>query len=155
MTRLEPSIRNAVRAVILDGDHILLQQKCYQDGSRRLALPGGRQEVQETLVEALRRECHEEIGAQVSVGELLYLADWFKPRPGEPATTRHLVEFLFRCELPVGYRPHNGPRPDKHQVGVAWVPLASLDDARLAPAGMASVLQRLANGATAIRAERF
>jgi len=146
MNNLDPSIRNAVRAVILDGDRILLQQKCYEDGTRRVALPGGGQEVQETLAEALRRECLEEIGAEVRVGELVHLADWFKPRPTEPPTTRHLVEFLFRCELPAGYQPHNGHHPDRHQVGVAWVPLASLDDTLLVPPGLATVLRGIAAG---------
>ena len=100
MDTLIPGIRNAVRAVIVRGDSLLVQQKLYEDGSGRLTLPGGAPDLGETLEAALRRECAEELGAQIRVFELLHVADYFKPRDSDPPTRRQQVEFLFRCEVP-------------------------------------------------------
>ena len=88
MDNLELNIRNAVRAVIIRDGRILLLRKEYEDGSEQFALPGGGQDTGETLTMALGRECQEEIGADVQIGSLLYVADRFKPRdtpPGQSA----------------------------------------------------------------------
>ena len=65
MDPLSPPIRNAVRALILRVNRILLL-----------------------------RECEEEIGSRVEVHDLVCVADCFKPRDTVPGSTRHLVEFL-------------------------------------------------------------
>jgi ADP-ribose pyrophosphatase YjhB (NUDIX family) len=127
MHNLTPNIRNAARALIIDDGCILLLRKDGGDRGKRFALPGGAQDLGETLQEALNRECREEIGTAVEILDLAYVADFFKPRETTPPSTRHLVEFLFRCRLPADYSPHNGPRPDKHQVDVTWVELERLD----------------------------
>lgn len=127
MHNLIPNIRNAARALIIEDGRILLLRKDGGDRGERFALPGGAQDLGETLQQALDRECLEEIGTSVEVLDLAYVADYFKPRETTPPSTRHLVEFLFRCRLPKGYSPHNGPRPDKHQVEVTWMELGKLD----------------------------
>ena len=138
---LLPGIRNAVRAVITMHDAVLLQRKIDDSGVERYALPGGAQEQGECLVEALQRECEEEIGARIEVLDLLYVGDYFKSRSTEPPSTRQLVEFLFACSVDSGYQPRNGPRPDKHQVEVLWVPLGRLADINLVPSGYTALLQ--------------
>jgi len=137
-----PGIRNAVRAVITRDDAVLLQRKIDDSGSERYALPGGAQEQGERLSDALQRECEEEIGTRVQVIELLYDGDYFKLRQTTPPTTRQLVEFLFACSVDNDYQPRNGPRPDKHQVDVLWVPLAKLAEINLVPAGYSDLLLR-------------
>ena len=144
MNNFSVPIRNAVRAVIVDQGRVLMQHKRYQDGSERLALPGGGQDLGETLENALRRECREEIGADIEVGALLHVADWFKPRDTEPPSTRHLVEFLFACQLPAAYIPHNGPHPDRHQIGVQWVELENLSEQPVYPHKLLQTLVLLA-----------
>lgn len=143
MNNFESNIRNAVRAVIIRDGRILLIRKEYEDGSERFALPGGAQDVGETLLVALDRECREEIGANVMQPCLLYVADWFKPRATVPPSTRHLVEFLFACEVDHDYIPQNGHHPDKHQVEVVWVELEKLDSVPLYPRRMVTILQRI------------
>jgi len=123
---LIPDIRNAVRAVIIRNDQVLLLRKAGGDRGERYALPGGAQNLGETLTQALMRECLEEIGSAIEVVALMNVADYFKTRETEPPSTRHMVEFLFRCSVPDDYVAHSGIKPDKGQVDVVWVNLARL-----------------------------
>lgn len=147
MINLIPGVRNAVRALIIRNDSVLLLRKDgYPSGGERYALPGGGQDAGETLVQALSRECLEEIGVEVQVRGLLHVADWFKQRDTDPPSTRQLVEFLFACEVPGEYRPRNGHRPDKHQVEVVWKPLHELPDIQLLPLSLATHLAGFPRG---------
>mgnify|MGYP001818334036 FL=1 len=137
---LIPGIRNAVRAVITRDDSILLQRKLDDNGYERYALPGGAQEHGERLLDALQRECDEEIGTRVEVIDLLFVGDYFKLRQTQPPTTRQLVEFLFACSVKPDYQAQNGPRPDKHQVEVLWVPLNQLSEINLIPSDYVELL---------------
>ena len=137
---LIPGIRNAVRAVITRDDAVLLQRKIDDSGTERYALPGGAQEQGERLTEALQRECEEEIGTRVEVMDLLYVGDYFKARATDPPSTRQLLEFLFACSVAGDYRPRNGPRPDKHQVEVLWIPVSRLATINLVPSAYATLL---------------
>ena len=140
MDMLIPPIRNAARAVIVrDGSILLLRKEGYPQGVR-YALPGGGQDLGETLEQALLRECREEIGTQVNIRGLVHVADTFKPRDTSPPGTRHLVEFLFDCSIPRDYTPCNGPHPDKHQVAVDWIGLDTLPEMPLYPRSLATWL---------------
>jgi ADP-ribose pyrophosphatase YjhB (NUDIX family) len=126
MENLTPDIRNAVRAVIVRNDQLLLLKKAGGDRGERYALPGGAQNLGETLAQALERECLEEIGSAVEILALMNVADHFKARGTDPPSTRHMVEFLFRCSVPDNYVARNGIKPDKSQIDVVWVNLAGL-----------------------------
>ncbi|MGD8631056.1 MAG: NUDIX domain-containing protein [Gammaproteobacteria bacterium] len=150
MENLLPEIRNAARALIVRDDRILLLRKQgYPDG-QRFALPGGGQDPGETLRQALLRECQEEIGTRVLIHDLVHVADYFKVRDTDPPSTRHLVEFLFHCEVQDTYVPMNGEHPDKHQVEVVWVPLDALPDIPLYPRSLAAFLGRRSAAAAGI-----
>ncbi|MES9912468.1 MAG: NUDIX domain-containing protein [Candidatus Sedimenticola sp. 4PFRAG1] len=123
MTELIPDIRNAARALIIREGKVLLLRKEGGGRGERFALPGGAQDPGESLQEALNRECEEEIGTSVNIGNLLHVVDFFKLRDTQPPTRRHLVEFLFQCSIDGDYLPCNGHRPDKHQVEVIWADL--------------------------------
>jgi 8-oxo-dGTP pyrophosphatase MutT (NUDIX family) len=142
MKQLIPGIRNGVRAVIFKDDHLLLLHKEYEDGSERYVLPGGSQDMGETLAVALQRECREEIGTEVAVSGLLFLADFFKPRTTTPPTCRQQVEYFFLCHVPEGYVPKNGHHPDKHQVSVDWIARRQLDRVNLFPSTLSSLFMQ-------------
>jgi ADP-ribose pyrophosphatase YjhB (NUDIX family) len=133
MAELIPEIRNAARALIVRQNKILLLRKEGGDRGERFTLPGGAQDPGETLKEALNRECMEEIGTTVDIGDLIHVADFFKLRETQPPTRRHVVEFLFQCTIHDNYSPRNGDRPDKHQVEVVWAELASVAQLPLSP----------------------
>ena len=140
MESMVSPIRNAARALIRRDNNILLLRKDGYEGGERFALPGGGQDLGETLEQALNRECMEEIGTRVEIRDLVYVADTFKPRDTLPRSTRHLVEFLFACTVPDGYVPVNGHHPDKHQVEVVWARLDALADMPLYPRSLAPYL---------------
>ena len=85
---LEPQIRNAVRAVVVRDGAVLMQKKWAETRGTWYTLPGGGQDVTETMETALIRECEEEIGTTVRVGALLSVADFFKQRDKTGAGTR-------------------------------------------------------------------
>ncbi|WP_432695545.1 NUDIX domain-containing protein [Marinobacterium sp. YM272] len=144
MNEIEPQIRNAVRGLIIrDGHALLLKKDGYDTGGVRYALPGGGQDPGEALTDTLLRECEEEIGCAVVAGDLIAVKDFLKQRDTEPVRWRHVVEFLFACELPDGYRPGNGPAPDKHQVDVVWMPLDRFSEIQLFPQYLGELIPQL------------
>jgi ADP-ribose pyrophosphatase YjhB (NUDIX family) len=150
MKNLIPGIRNAARAVIVRDEQILLLRKQGGGQGERFALPGGAQDLGETLAQALNRECEEEIGTAVEIVRLLHIADYFKHRDTDPPSRRHLLEILFECTVPAGYLPRNGYRPDKHQVEVVWMPVDTLSAIKLLPASLSSYLGDNSGSADAI-----
>lgn len=139
MPQLLPNIRNAVRALILKDDKVLMLRKENKEGIR-LALPGGGQETGESLQQTLQRECLEEIGSTVEIKELLHVADYFRTRNTKPPTIRHAVEFLFVCQVSDDYEPRNGANPDKYQVEVFWAELEELSRLPIFPKSLVANL---------------
>ena len=142
MENLEPTIRNAVRALIIRDGRILLLRKGGDERGERYAFPGGAQDPGETLEQALHRECLEEIDTETEILDLIHVADFYRRRSGSPPTIRHQIEFLFSCSVPESYVPHNGSHPDGHQLEVVWAGLDVLGDIQLLPKSIAS---RIAN----------
>ncbi len=150
MDNITPPIRNAVRALIVENGQILLLHKNGGPRGERFVLPGGAQDLGETAHQALQRECMEEIGASVTVGALVHVADFFKDRGTEPPTVRQHLELWFSCRLPAGYIPANGSSPDKHQEGVEWVSLNDLSDRCFYPPPFAPYVQSIARPGSSV-----
>lgn len=140
MLELIPPIRNTPRAVIIRDGNILLLRKDGDDRGERYSLPGGAQELGESLHDALQRECMEEIGTTIDIDRLLSTAEFFKIKDTVPATRRHYVEFFFLCHVPADYTPRNGHHPDKHQVEVVWQELQNMTKLTLHPAYLSGTL---------------
>jgi ADP-ribose pyrophosphatase YjhB (NUDIX family) len=69
---LNPIVR-PTGILIEDGKILLVKQDVTP--TRHWALPGGRQEISETLDQCLIREVKEETGLDVTIGNLLYITD--------------------------------------------------------------------------------
>jgi len=84
--------RFSVHAVITNSEgNVLLLKQTY--GDKRWGLPGGGVEPGETIHEAIKRECYEEIGLDILVSAFtgLYYHKSFNSQVG-----------IFKCELPEG-----------------------------------------------------
>ncbi|PSR08823.1 MAG: NUDIX hydrolase [Bacteroidetes bacterium] len=127
-------IRNSVKAIVLQDGRLLCNQNQDQRGIF-YCLPGGGQEYQENLREAVVRECLEEVSARVEVGELLFVRDYIgRNHAGQERLQRvHQVEFFFRCQLAPEAVPALGTGADRYQTGVSWLPLTELEAAGFYP----------------------
>lgn len=106
------------------GRALLAQQRAYPpEVAGRWELPGGRVEAGETEPEALRRECVEELGVEVTVGE----------RVGQDVPLRaNLVLKIYAATLT---DPWAQPKALEHK-GVRWVSRAQVDGLRWLPADL-------------------
>lgn len=138
-------IRNSIKAVIIENGRILLV-KCDRDQNNLpyYILPGGGQEFGECFKNALRRECREELGAEVDPGELVLVREFIcanHPKWGEC----HQVEFMFRCKLLSEINPARATEPDKEQTGTEWVPIPELKKINLYPHTLANCFDAAGN----------
>ena len=128
-------IRNSAKAVIVRDDALLLIRKDDPAGTPYYIFPGGGQAKFEDLRSTLRRECLEEIGCAVQVGDLLWVREYIGRNHEFAAVAAdvHQVEFYFACQLAEGVQPGNGPMMDHGQVGVEWVALAEIGSKPIYP----------------------
>ena len=129
------NIRNSAKAVIVRENKLLVIKKEDKDGFYYI-LPGGGQEHGENLHQALKRECIEEIGEDVEIGDMIFLREYIgkNHEHSEFDHKVHQTEYMFLCRLKnndnvVG----NGTIPDDGQIGVEWLPLSNLLEHRLYP----------------------
>jgi len=88
-----------VGGVILDRDRVLVVRRGREPLRGEWSLPGGLVEVGETLIEALRREIHEETGLEVHVGPIVEVLDRILPdQQGRVQFHYILVDCLCRVE---------------------------------------------------------
>lgn len=99
----EDWFRLSAHAVLTDGEgRVLLLQATY--GARGWGLPGGALDHEETVHDALRRECLEELGVEI---DILYLSGIYYH-----AVARSHA-FIFRCALPPSAAIRLSPEHDE------------------------------------------
>ena len=138
------SPRNSAKAVIVEDGRLLVLTKRNAQGQLFHLLPGGGQERGETLPEAVKRECLEELGVLVEVGELLCVRDYIA-RHHEFAAENpdfHAVDFMFACQVPDKSMLGTGVLLDDGQENVEWIAIERLPDLPFWPKVVARWLQR-------------
>lgn len=135
-------IRNSAKAVIVQDGRLLVIRLEDQYGTAYV-FPGGGQEKGEELKDAVARECLEEIGQAVNVGELLHIREYIGKNHefAEWDADIHQVEFYFACSLiDPEATVFEGSNPDDHQVAVEWIALEELSQIRLYPKTIGELL---------------
>lgn len=133
-----PTIRVANKAIIIRDARLLVTVNAGPSGTFYLC-PGGGQDHGEDAYEGLRRECREELGCDVEVGDFAFARDYvgsdheFAGHDGG----HHQREAYFFCSLAPGAEPSFDGVGDVWQTGIAWLPLGGLLDEPLWPKALA------------------
>ncbi len=134
------NVRLSVKAIITQGGRLLVLRNRDSIGDWYM-LPGGGQEHGETIPAALRRECLEEIGSDVTIGRLRFVRDYIAEHHEFAALDGgvHQVELMFECQLTSV--PTLGRRPDAMQTGIEWLELSALENYRIYPRALQQLLR--------------
>ena len=135
-------VRTSTKAIIIQNDALLVIVGKGETGEEYYYLPGGGQEKFETLEQALKRECLEEIDAKVIVGDILFVRDYIARNHEFAAFDPevHQLDLFFECSLEPGEIPKNGSNPDTTQQGVYWLALTELEHSKLYPGELKTAL---------------
>ena len=124
--------------MIFVGEKLLLIR--YRDGEGEFYVcVGGGQNVGESMHENLRRECREEIGCEVEIGEMLFTRE-VKFTNEFDGTEIHQIEHYFECRLAEGEQLREGNVPDPMSDGFALVTLDELQNLRVFPSRLAELI---------------
>ncbi|MEL7530210.1 MAG: NUDIX domain-containing protein [Bacteroidota bacterium] len=138
------TVRTSTKAIIIEDGKILCSQfKSDRTGKIYYGLPGGGQDHEENLKQAMKRECYEEILAEVEVGDIVFVRDFIRQNHIEEPDDDHFhqVDFYFICKLlnPDGLGV--GPVPDSKQIGVEWLTISELSADFFFPAALIPYLK--------------
>jgi ADP-ribose pyrophosphatase YjhB (NUDIX family) len=129
-------VRVAAKAVIMKGDALLVVE--YEDDKGPwYILPGGKVEPGETLTQALRRECIEELETEVEVGDVWFIREYIADNHeffAEWTAGVHHLDLVFRCELvDPNYDPALVRPTGRLEKSAQWIELARLRTLRFHP----------------------
>ena len=105
-----------VGGVVIRGGDVLLVRRAFPPRAGEWSLPGGRLELGESLVDAVRREVREETGIEVEVGPMVEVFDRVH-RDSDGRVRYHFVIVDFVCR-PVG----GALRAGDDALDARWVP---------------------------------
>ena len=132
------NIRNSAKALIIrDGKMAAI--KVRDSEAEWYIMPGGGQEAEETLSEAVCREVAEELGLQVNCKELLFVVE------GVHGESFHRVDLVFLCEC-VGEIENAVLHADTNQVAVEWLDIATLLSQPLYPSKLRRQIMNVYQG---------
>ena len=86
-----------VGAVVVKDGKALIVKRGHEPRKGEWSLPGGRVELGETLVDAVRREIREETGLEIEVGPVVELFDRIHRLDGRVRYHFVIVDYLCRC----------------------------------------------------------
>lgn len=111
-------------SAIIMADNKILTLKYNYNGNLLYALPGGNLEFGEKLEVALKRELEEEIGLEIEVQDLLFLAEVHQPN-------KDSLHCVFKAKIVSG-KPELNPQ-ETTALEICWIPIENLEENNLYP----------------------
>ena len=131
-------IRNSAKALIIKEGKILAI-KIKDNGKEWYIMPGGGQESEELLADAVCREVAEEVGIEVTAKELVFVVE------GVHGEAFHRVDLVFLCEY-IGELPDVASHKDTNQTGYDWLDIQTLNQSKLYPSKLRRQIMNLYEG---------
>lgn len=123
-------MRVNANALIVDGDMVLLnhhdEPKSEGGIGIHFTLPGGKIEKGESAHEALKRECLEELGADIEIGDLAFAYEYVPEREGETLSRKQRTGLVFWARLMTPKDRLRPIHPDSDQIGILWTKISDL-----------------------------
>lgn len=135
---MERKIRNSAKALIIKEGKMLVS-KINDNGDVFYIMPGGGQEPEETLEEAVKREVEEEFGIIVKPQSLELVIE------GVTGESFHRVDLVFLCKF-IKEIPNAKIISDHNQIGFQWLPIENLMNEPLYPSKLRKQIMNLYNG---------
>lgn len=137
-----------VAGICVHDGKVLLQKPVDDDG---YAFPGGHVAFGETNEQALKREFREEIGAEITVGALKWVAEIFFPwgsKPCHQLCLYYLVDIVPDAVTPISgaFIGNEWLAGKRSTIAFHWVPLDAVKHIPVYPTDAVELLDRLADG---------
>lgn len=132
---MERRIRNSAKALVVVESRVLVLRIRTAEKEFYI-LPGGGQQPDELLIDAVKRECAEETGIDVAPRELAFVVESLR---GEPF---HRVDLVFTCDY-LDVAKEAVAHEDKDQIGIAWLSIENLMNEPLYPRKLRSQIVKL------------
>jgi 8-oxo-dGTP diphosphatase len=130
----EHIVTSVVAVIVDDEGRVLLTRRSIPPFQNLWVMPGGKIDLGEPILEALKREVHEEVGLEVEIENLIDVFEHLTP--GEENC--HFVILYYRCRPLYCDVVHN-----EHEVAeAAWVSCHELPGYAL-PAGARYILEKV------------
>jgi 8-oxo-dGTP diphosphatase len=114
-----------VGVVVWHGDQVLLVRRGKPPRRGQWSLPGGAQQLGETVAEAARREVKEEVGLEVILGDIVATVDLIERDPHERIRYHYtLIDFVAEA-------PSAALRPGSDAADARWFSVAEIEALRL------------------------
>jgi 8-oxo-dGTP diphosphatase len=133
----EHIVTSVVAVIVDERERVLLTRRSIPPFKNMWVMPGGKIDLGEPILSALKREVDEEVGLEVEVGELIDVFEHLTP--GEDAC--HYIILFYRC------RPLHVEVDHNHDevAEIAWVPYRELEQYQM-PEGTRYILGKLFSG---------
>jgi len=120
-------IRNTVRALIIQDGRLLAIKKERPEVGVYYTLPGGAQEIGETIEQTLQRECLEELGIDVAEHKFICIREYISKNHEYSFIMKevHAVEFIYECRIKAT-DTFISSQADVGQIGTEWIPIEKI-----------------------------
>lgn len=135
---MERQIRISAKALIIQ-DGKMLAVKIRSGGEEWYIMPGGGQQAEESLQDAVCREVAEETGIRVMPGELAFVIE------GIHGEDFHRVDLVFQCAY-IGETENAAQHQDTNQAGYDWLDIGTLNRTPLYPSRLRRQIMNLYEG---------